>query len=61
MGLAYLAGALILALVGAGFCFWAGYLFLADMLGPAPASLLIGGVMLLLAGILAWTVSKLTH
>ena len=61
MGLAILAAAGLLVLMGLGFCLWAAYQGLAGQLGPVNAAYLIGLVMLLLAGLMAWIAIRLSR
>ena len=61
MGLVILAAASLLALMGLGFCLWAAYQGLAGQLGPVNAAFLIGILMLLLAGLMAWTAIRLAR
>ena len=61
VGLACLAVAALLVLAGLGFCLWAAYQGLAAEMGPTSAALLIGVLMLLLAGLMAWTAIRLTR
>jgi hypothetical protein len=61
MGLAIIAVAGLFVFVGLGFCLWAAYQGLAVQLGATSAALVIGVLMLLLAGLLAWTAIRLTR
>jgi hypothetical protein len=61
VGLAILAAASFLALMGLGVCLWAAYQGLAGQLGPVNAAFLIGILMLLLAGLMAWTAIRLAR
>lgn len=61
MGLALIAIAVLFVFVGLGFCLWAAYQGLAVQLGATSAALVIGVLMLLLAGLLAWTAIRLTR
>lgn len=58
-GFLCLGVATLLLLLGLGMCLWAVYLWLAVLLGPAGAAVLIGVVSLLLAGGLAWIAIRL--
>jgi hypothetical protein len=61
MGLALIAVAVLFVFVGLGFCLWAAYQGLVVQLGATSAALVIGVLMLLLAGLLAWTAIRLTR
>lgn len=61
IGLACLAVASLLTFVGLGFCLWAAYQGLAAEVGPASAALIVGVLMLFLAGLIAWTAMRLTR
>ena len=61
VGLACLVAAALLAIIGLGFCLWAAYQGLAAQMGPASAALIIGVLMLLLAGLMAWTAIRLSR
>jgi hypothetical protein len=60
-GLAILAVAGLLVFVGLGLCFWVAYQGMAAQLGSTNAALLIGVLMLLLAGLMAWIAIRLTR
>ena len=61
IGLACLAVAALLAFVGLGLCLWAAYQGLVAQLGQINAALMIGVLMLLLAGLMAWTAIRLSR
>lgn len=61
VGLACLAGAALLAFLGIGFMLWAAYQGLVLQLGAVNAALMIGVVMLILAGVMAWIARRLTR
>ncbi len=57
-----LAGiALLLAVAGLGLCLWVAYQYLATILSPMIAALLLGLVFLVLGGLLAWLASRLVR
>jgi len=60
-GIACLAAAVLMAVVGVGLCLWAAYLWLATPLGSAAAAAVIGGVLLCLAGGLTWVAITLSR
>ena len=60
-GLACLVVAALLAFVGIGFCLWAAYQGLAASVGPVSAAVVMGVLMLVLAGLMAWTAIRLTR
>jgi len=57
-GLAVLGIAGVLAVAGLLMCFWAGYQYLATIWGPIIAALVIGLSLILVAGIIVWTVFR---
>ncbi|HEC16653.1 MAG TPA: hypothetical protein ENI99_08820 [Sedimenticola sp.] len=59
VAMACVAVAGVLALVGIGFCLWAGYQYLALVSGPIAASLICGLVIIAVAGGFAWLTSRL--
>jgi len=61
VGLAMVAVAAMLVFVGLGFCLWAAYQGLVVQLGPVNAALMVGVLMLLLAGLMAWIAIRLTR
>jgi hypothetical protein len=60
-GLAVLMAAALVLFVGVAFCLWAAYQALAVQLGPVNAALVIGVLMLLLAGLMIWTAIRLAR
>ena len=61
VGLAALAVAALLLAVGMGFCLWAAYLGLLAQVGSVNAALIIGVLMILLAGLMAWIAIRLSR
>jgi ABC-type nitrate/sulfonate/bicarbonate transport system permease component len=61
MGLALVAAAVLLAVVGLGFCLWAAYQAMSAQMGATAAALLIGVFALLLAGLTAWIAIQITR
>ena len=61
VGLAALVVAALLVFAGLGFCLWATYQGLVAQVGPINAALIVGGLMLLLAGLMAWIAIRLTR
>jgi hypothetical protein len=57
-GLAVIGIAAVLALAGLLLCFWVGYQYLATLWGPIIAALVIGLTLIIVAGIIAWTVFR---
>lgn len=51
----------VLVAVGAGLCLWAVYLYLERSTSPEAAALITGLLALIGAGILAWTVRRITR
>ena len=49
-----LAGAVVLALAGVCFFLWAAYLDLSVALGPSMAAVVLGAIVIILAGLLTW-------
>lgn len=60
-GLALLAGATVLGLVGIGFCLFGTYLALGKLFGPVAGALLTGVLSLLLTLVVAWIATRLGH
>ena len=60
-GLTVLAVGALLLFGGLGCCLWAAYQALALKLGTVIAALLIGVLMLLVAGLIIWTVIRLAR
>ena len=61
LGVACLGAATVLVLGGVGYCLWAAYQGLALTVGAINAALIIGLLMLMLAGIMVWTARRLTR
>lgn len=61
IGLACLLVAALLGFVGVGVCLWAAYQGLIAPLGPVSAALVIGVLLLLLAGLMVWIALRLTR
>jgi hypothetical protein len=60
-GLAAVAVAAMLLVIGLGFCLWAAYLCLVVQVGTVNAALMIGVLMILMAGLMAWIASRLNR
>lgn len=60
-GLALVAAAALLLFVGLGFCLWAVYQALVIQLGAINAGLIIGVLMVFLAGLMVWIAIRLAH
>ena len=60
-GLAAVAVAALLLAVGLGFCLWAAYIGLVAQVGTVNAALIIGVLMILLAGLLVWIAIRLNR
>ena len=60
-GLAAVAVAALLLSVGLGFCMWAAYLGLVAQVGTVNAALIIGVLMILMAGLMAWIAIRLNR
>ena len=60
-GLAAMAVAALLLAVGLGFCLWAAYIGLVAQVGTVNAALIIGVLMMLLAGLLVWIAIRLNR
>ena len=60
-GLAALLVAALLVFVGLGFCLWAAYQSLIVQVGSVNAALIVGGLMLLTAGLMTWIAIRLTR
>lgn len=60
-GLAILIVAALVLFAGLGMCLWAAYQGLSAQVGPVSAALVIGVLMLLLAGLMIWTAIRLTR
>ena len=60
-GLAVVAVAALLLFIGVAFCLWAAYQGLSAQLGPVNAALVIGVLVLFLAGLLIWIAIRLTR
>ncbi|MEW5756785.1 MAG: phage holin family protein [Pseudomonadota bacterium] len=61
IGLVCLAVAGLVAVIGLCFCLWAVYQALAAMVGPATAAMIVGLLMLSLAGLIAWIAMRLAR
>jgi hypothetical protein len=61
VGLAMVAVAALLVFGGLAFCLWAVYQGLVAQLGPVNAALVVGVLMLLLAGLMAWIAIRLSR
>ena len=61
VGLAMVVVAAMLVFVGLGFCLWAAYQGLVVQLGPVNAALIVGILMLCLAGLMAWIAIRLSR
>jgi len=60
-GLAAVAVAAFLLAVGLGFCLWAAYIGLVAQVGTLNAALIVGVLMMLLAGLLVWIAIRLNR
>lgn len=61
LGLVFVAVAGLLALAGAVLLLWASYIGLSSEIGVVGASMLLGGLAWLLAGIALWIALRLTR
>lgn len=61
VGLAAVAVAAVLLAAGLAFCLWAAYLGLVAQVGTVNAALIIGVLMILLAGLMAWIAIRLNR
>lgn len=61
VGLAIVVVAALLVFVGLSLCLWAAYQGLLAQIGAVKAALLIGIVMLALAGVMAWIAIRLAR
>ena len=60
-GLAAVAVAALLLAAGLGFCLWAAYQGLVAQVGSVNAALIIGVLMILMAGLMAWIAIRLNR
>jgi len=56
-----MAVAVLLAAVGVALCLWVAYHYLATLLSPMAAGLLLGLIFIVAGGVLAWLASRLVR